>query len=481
LQIVNDAVSRFDPSPALIAIKGATLVAFGWILGCILVGVVAWRTEFPPGPLVAALSLAIGPALITLALGPRAGEGWAQAFIIFAWLGFAGAVTGASGGFHSPLAAAFTLAPAFALRFGGRARAAEAAFFAALAFALAGALAAPGAPPDLGLAPAMGAGLSLLASGVLIAGGEGTPRERAPARPATRAALSAGGDRAFAREAGAATVSRLPAAQSGAAQSSAPQSSAPQSSAPQSSAARSSAAQPSAAETLASQTIAAQRRRAAELAHEFRTPLNHILGFADAMRQRLFGPMHERYGEYAELIHTSGRHLLDLVNGLLDLTRLEAGRYPLELEDFDFRFGAEEVIQLARDSARAKAIALAIDADEELPVRADARALRQILTNLVANAIKFTPEGGVVTARARLVGDNLVLEVQDNGPGIAPGERARLGAPFERGAAAAQAEGAGLGLALVRGFAAALGGGLGFDAAPGGGALVRVTMPVARR
>jgi cell cycle sensor histidine kinase DivJ len=209
-----------------------------------------------------------------------------------------------------------------------------------------------------------------------------------------------------------------------------------------------------------------------------RTPLNHILGFSDVMRQRLFGPLHDKYGEYIDLIHASGRNLLDLVNGLLDLSRLEAGKYPLAIEQFDFQPTAEEVVTLARHQALEKAITLSFEAQETLPVRADVRALRQILTNLVSNALKFTPHNGVVIVRAHAQGRDLMLEVEDNGPGFAAADKMRLAQPFERGAAHNGVEGYGLGLSLVRGFAALHGGKLVIGDAPGGGALVSVRLPV---
>jgi signal transduction histidine kinase len=372
-----------------------------------------------------AIGLAIVPGVITLALLPRARAGWAQVLIIYSWIAFAGAAAGASGGFSSPLAAAFALAPAFAARIGERRLTGEAVFFAGIGFVVAGALAPSGAGLALGPLPALGAGAAMLAAGGLIAG----LRAGMIAAPAEERHVLA-------------SQKPLP--------------------------------------TEADAMIAAHRRRAAELAHEVRTPLNHILGFADVMRQRLFGPMHDRYGEYVELIHKSGRNLLDLVNGLLDISRIEAGKYPLEIETFDFRHGAEEVLQLARDQAGAKSIGLSLDADETLIVNADARALRQILTNLVANALKFTPEGGAVIVHARTRGRELTIEVQDNGPGIPAAERARLGIAYERGANAGEAEGFGLGLSLVRAFAALHGGQMSFHDAPGGGALVRVVLPVAK-
>jgi signal transduction histidine kinase len=221
-------------------------------------------------------------------------------------------------------------------------------------------------------------------------------------------------------------------------------------------------------------------RRVAEVAHELRTPLNHIVGFADMIETQALGPVAPRYVEYAGLIAASGRRLLEMIGRRLDHSRAEAGFYALELETFDIRTVAEEVVRLAQGSAALKQMSL----EQKLPgrsllVRADAGAVRQILTNLIGNAIKFTPDGGRVVLEARPEGGQLMLEVSDTGPGIPEAERERLLKPFERGGgAAAAAEGAGLGLALARALARQHGGELVLDAAPGGGALVRVRLPL---
>jgi len=227
-----------------------------------------------------------------------------------------------------------------------------------------------------------------------------------------------------------------------------------------------------------------QRRRAspervAALSHELRTPLTHILGFAEMIQSKIFGPIDERYVEYAGLIRASGGHLLDLVNGLLDLSKIDAGRYELEYETFDAREIAHEVMRISAGSAEPKRITLTEDApDERLMVRADVRALRQMLTNTVGNAIKFTPEGGRVRLSLRSADEGIIIDTADNGPGIREEDRARLGAAYARGAGVANVEGTGLGLALVRALVRLHGGALSFHEAPEGGALVRITLPV---
>ena len=387
-----------------------------WAGASLLLGLVAWRLGVAPLLALGGVALAVAPAAATLAL--RNVAGWREPWTAFAWNGFAALAAGATGGFASPMAASFILAPAFAR---GGAQAAEAAFFAALGFVAAGLVGVFGTGPvAAGPLPAMGAGLSLLCAGALVAMG----RRAAPYAAPVRAA-------------------------------------------------------PVAKASEAESATATQRQRIAELSHELRTPLTHIIGFADVMRQRLFGPLHDKYGEYVELIHTSGQNLLDLVNRLLDLSRIEAGRFQLQREEFDVSLIAEEVIRLSMDAARGKNIALQLEpVNLPLKVNADVAAMRQIMINLIGNALKFTPVGGAVRLRVYAHEGRLRIEVQDNGPGIPPAERARLGSAFERGASGAAAEGYGLGLSLVRAFAELHGGALSFHDAPGGGALVRVEMPV---
>ena len=219
--------------------------------------------------------------------------------------------------------------------------------------------------------------------------------------------------------------------------------------------------------------------RVAEVSHELRTPLTHILGFSEMIERQLFGEIAERYVEYAGLIRKSGAHLLGLVNDLLDLSKIEAGRYDLELEEFDVRPLVAEMVRLSADSATRKHIHLGVvTPDVALTVRADERALRRILINVVGNAIKFTPEGGRVMVSAVAADGALVIDTVDSGPGIPEAEREKLGQAYERGSGGANAEGTGLGLSLVRALAALHGGTLSFHDAPGGGALVRIALPV---
>lgn len=220
-------------------------------------------------------------------------------------------------------------------------------------------------------------------------------------------------------------------------------------------------------------------RSIAEVSHELRTPLTHILGFSEMIERQIFGPIGERYVEYAGLIRASGTHLLEMVNDLLDLSRIDAGRYELKLEVFDLRNVLEEIVRQFSVSAEQKSIVLGmITPEAPLTVRADVRALKRMLINTVGNAIKFTPEGGRVMVSAAVNGAAVELDTIDNGPGIPEAERARLGGAYERGASGESAEGTGLGLSLVRALAGLHGGALSFHEAPGGGALVRLSLPI---
>lgn len=224
---------------------------------------------------------------------------------------------------------------------------------------------------------------------------------------------------------------------------------------------------------------AAMSQRVAEVSHELRTPLTHILGFSEMIERQIFGEVGGRYVEYAGLIRRSGTHLLGLVNDLLDLSKIEAGRYDLVIEAFDIGAAVEEVVRLSVDAAEKKQIALGmVTPQPALTVHADERAVKRMLINTVGNALKFTPEGGRVMVTAEARDGVLVLETMDSGPGIPEDERQRLATPYERGAGGARAEGTGLGLVLVRALARLHGGSLSFHDAPGGGALVRVTLPV---
>ncbi|HXQ46818.1 MAG TPA: HAMP domain-containing sensor histidine kinase, partial [Caulobacteraceae bacterium] len=218
----------------------------------------------------------------------------------------------------------------------------------------------------------------------------------------------------------------------------------------------------------------------ANMSHELRTPLNAIMGFADMMRQRIFGPLPGKYVEYADLIHDAGAHLLDLINDVLDMSKIEASKYELALEEFDAREPVAAALRLLRVQADESGVQLrGLLPAEALEVNADRRAVKQIVINLVSNALKFTPRGGLVTVSLAAVGQALELSVADTGIGIAEDDLARLGRPYEQaGDASHQAQGTGLGLSLVRAFAELHGGEMAIESRLGEGTAVTVRLPV---
>lgn len=225
---------------------------------------------------------------------------------------------------------------------------------------------------------------------------------------------------------------------------------------------------------------AGKTRFLANMSHELRTPLNAVLGFSDMMRQRLFGPMTPKYAEYADSIHEAGGHLLDLINDVLDVSKIEAERYELSLEKFDAREVLSAAVALVRVQAADRGLELAaMLPTDPIPVTADRRALKQIALNLLSNAIKFTPSAGSVTLTADAVGPYLEVVVSDTGVGIAPEDLGRIGRPFEQaGGHDQRAQGTGLGLSLVRALAELHGGRMTVDSTLGEGTAVTVRLPV---
>jgi cell cycle sensor histidine kinase DivJ len=225
---------------------------------------------------------------------------------------------------------------------------------------------------------------------------------------------------------------------------------------------------------------AGKSRFLANMSHELRTPLNAIMGFSDIMRQGLFGPLTDRYAEYAELIHDSGGHLLDLISDVLDMSKIEAERFELARDIFDARDAVAGVLRLMRGQADRAGVQLrGLLPREPLDVTADRRAMKQIALNLVSNALKFTPRGGGVTVTVHADGPVLELVVADTGVGISPEDLQRLGRPYEQaGGPAQRASGTGLGLSLVRSFAELHGGEMEIESRLGEGTTVTVRLPV---
>ncbi len=221
----------------------------------------------------------------------------------------------------------------------------------------------------------------------------------------------------------------------------------------------------------------------ANMSHELRTPLNAILGFSEIIAQECFGPVGApRYKEYAFDIHSSGSHLLSLINDLLDVAKIEAGKMDIEPRPLEPRKTLEMALKIIGTKAREKRQQLVIEVDPHTPMLfADERALKQILINMVSNAVKFTPEGGrisVVASRAR--SGDFQLMVEDNGPGIPPEKLDKIFTPFSQvdNRYDRQAGGTGLGLALVRGLAELHGGRAWIESEFGKGAKAFVVLPI---
>lgn len=223
----------------------------------------------------------------------------------------------------------------------------------------------------------------------------------------------------------------------------------------------------------------------ATMSHELRTPLNAIMGFSEILKREMFGPMNvAAYKGYADDIHHSGHYLLNLINDILDLSRIEAGRRDLHEEPVSVLVAVEEVNHLLLMKAAEKRIDVRVDVPASLPkLMADKRGLNQVLINLLSNALKFTPASGRVNIRAaRTATGGLAITVSDNGPGIPAHEmEAALGA-FSRGSFATKKaiDGAGLGLPIVKGLMDVHGGSIAIHGEPGVGTDVIVTFPPGR-
>jgi two-component system, cell cycle sensor histidine kinase PleC len=223
----------------------------------------------------------------------------------------------------------------------------------------------------------------------------------------------------------------------------------------------------------------------ANMSHELRTPLNAILGFSEMIQSGHFKTQSGKHVEYAKLIHRSGHHLLGLINDILDLAKIEAGGLRLHETDVDLAALVESNIALMAGKAEAAGISLKAEIAPGLPmVRADERALTQILINLLSNAVKFTSPGGRVTAFARLEPDGaMALGIRDTGIGIAEEDHARVFEHFGQGRhdIVTADKGTGLGLPIVRGLASAHGGRVELESRVGQGTTVTVILPSLRR
>jgi two-component system, cell cycle sensor histidine kinase DivJ len=227
----------------------------------------------------------------------------------------------------------------------------------------------------------------------------------------------------------------------------------------------------------------AKSRFLANMSHELRTPLNAIIGFSEVMTHEMFGPVGSpRYLEYAKLINESGGHLLELINGILDMSKIEAGKFELSEEMFDLEEVTTQSLRFVKLQSDRKGVALkmAIAADAHT-IFADKRAVKQMVVNLVSNGVKFTPRGGEVRVAASRNQRGIEIAVSDTGVGIAEADVKRLGQAFEQvdGAHTRTQEGTGLGLALVKAFALLHGGEALLESRLGEGTTVRVLLPFA--
>jgi signal transduction histidine kinase len=218
----------------------------------------------------------------------------------------------------------------------------------------------------------------------------------------------------------------------------------------------------------------------ANMSHELRTPLNAIIGFSEVLQERLFGELNEKQAEYTDDILTSGRHLLSLINEILDLSKVEAGRMELELATFDLPLAIDNARTFVRERATKHGIALDVDVDERLGDYAgDERKIKQILLNLLSNAVKFTPEGGRIGIHARQVNGAIEISVSDTGIGISPEDQPTIFEEFRQvgGDYSHKTEGTGLGLTLAKKFVELHGGKIWVTSEVGKGSTFTFTLP----
>src|SRR5882724_11683951 len=217
------------------------------------------------------------------------------------------------------------------------------------------------------------------------------------------------------------------------------------------------------------------------MSHELRTPLNAVMGFSDLLADKRYGELSERQQRYVSHINTGGRHLLKLINDILDLSKIEAGRLEISREDLSVETIFGEVLSALRPLVEKKTQTLSSLAEPGLSVHADATRFRQVLMNLVGNAIKFTPEGGRIELEAQQVESEVQVKVRDNGPGIPKEEQKRIFDAFYRLRKSGEGtEGTGLGLAITESLVKLQGGSLGLESEPGKGSCFYFSLPMAK-
>jgi signal transduction histidine kinase len=218
------------------------------------------------------------------------------------------------------------------------------------------------------------------------------------------------------------------------------------------------------------------------MSHELRTPLNAIIGFSEVLLQRIFGDLNAKQTDYLQDILSSGRHQLTLVNDILDLSKVEAGRMELELSSFSLRTVIDSGVTMLGERATRRGIALEVEGDPSVDtIEADERKVKQVLFNLLSNAVKFTPEGGTVTVRTRAAPAAVEVSVCDTGVGIAPEDQARIFEAFGQAKSAESAKtteaSTGLGLTLAKRFVELHGGALSVRSAIGAGSTFTFSLP----
>ncbi|TMH70430.1 MAG: GAF domain-containing protein [Betaproteobacteria bacterium] len=219
----------------------------------------------------------------------------------------------------------------------------------------------------------------------------------------------------------------------------------------------------------------------ANMSHELRTPLNAIIGFSEVLIERMFGEVNEKQADYLKDIHESGKHLLSLINDILDLSKIEAGRMDLEVSTFHLPSALSNAMTLIRERAQRHSIQLRLDVDPRISeFQADERKVKQILLNLLSNAVKFTPDGGRVDVSAKLDTTKVAIAVKDTGIGIAPEDQSAVFEEFKQVGRdyTRKAEGTGLGLALTKRFVELHGGEISLASSLGQGSTFTVTLPI---
>jgi two-component system cell cycle sensor histidine kinase PleC len=233
--------------------------------------------------------------------------------------------------------------------------------------------------------------------------------------------------------------------------------------------------------TRAEDANQAKSKFLANMSHELRTPLNAIIGFSEIMESGMFGPLGaEKYNEYCTDIRSSGQYLLDVINDILDMAKIEAGRMRLDIEELDLHSLMAEALRVVSARAQDKQLELVAKISPELGLRADRRAVKQIMLNLLSNAVKFTAVGGRITVRGRVADGCIVFVIADTGIGIDKEALARLGRPFEQveSQLTKSHHGSGLGLAIAKSLIELHGGHMRIRSTLGKGTLVVVRMPM---